>query len=387
MRTAFVIAFAALAAIILAAWLWERVSLRQATSTGWPVPSGDLASIPTLYPPHDDNDAGRRIAAFPMNGPANVLQDYVTNAAAQAHSNPQPPPAVIAPFLNQNAGRLDEIEDALQTAIPAWRLDIRDPDTAPSPPLGACVTLVRLLIAVALDRAAHDDMAGAWHALRAASRIPEGLLVRPEVMSETVAMVLAKFVLGAMRQIRGAPPSWALRWPEGDLTQSLAHALTADAWRFEKEWSTALQRESSPTMTVYARIGIANTLTRDRVALQRLFRSSSCDQHRVDDPPAPPKWNVFGMVAFLQQNLAPALMRLHRLNADIEGTRLLLAAREVRAATGAWPANEPAVASPCAPHLWSCTTDASGDLRLNARAPLLKPGYPTLTLSESFVEH
>jgi hypothetical protein len=423
--------------VLLGVWVTAEAGARwylhRALSTGWPLPSGRLAEIATLFPTQPETSVARQletgalplgIDVFPRVGgprPSEQLPpikawkavEESTKSYIQASVQLNTPavttiPPSVAAFIEAQANTLGTVETILiSNPPPQWSIDLQKGVNAPLPNLLGNISLVRLLVASALHHRGLGDMDRAWRDLQAASRLPEGLLRRPELISQAIGRYEANLIIGTMRQLTGPPPPWALDWPGVDSIRQMDLAAMADAWIFYQAFDTQATSdlftafsgpENRPTLggrslstafSSYLRASAANAASCHRDLLRELARLPACTQ-TVVAPTAEqviPKWNVFGKIVFIGDSLGLGYRRLHLFLAQLEGTRLILGARRAKQETKVWPRTAPSIASPCTVAPWSYAVDSSGKLSLAARTPFATIGTPkALALPQSFSE-
>jgi hypothetical protein len=119
---------------------------------------------------------------------------YIRDRLAMPMPFPGPVPSPIVAFLQNNR----------EIPIPA----------VPPSDLRDHLSLARLLIVAALHYHSVGDADTAWRHLRTASQLVDAMFRRPEPASQGMASFEGCMITGAMRQMPGPPPEWALKWPE-----------------------------------------------------------------------------------------------------------------------------------------------------------------------------
>jgi hypothetical protein len=427
LRLASVVALAA--ALWTVAELLARSNLHRALAEGWPVPSGRLEESLTLFPTPsarqlEANAQDLEIDLRPRSGRPPPLGPPRTTSGWKAIDGPAkeylharlsaptrasvPAPTPVAGFLHQHEEGIRRVEKTLlSNGPPQWPMDSRKGFNAPLPNLLGNLFLVRLLVAAALQHGSAGEGDAGWRDLEAASRLPDGLFRRPEVISQLVALAEASMITGAMRQMPGPPPQWALTWPEHDLVGEMNQAATADAWMLyvpfnsppttdlfnadsgQENNATTGGRVLSFLLSPYMRASAANAASAHSRLLREYANRSACSQILTTWKPNEllPEWNRFGRIALPSEAIGSAYGKVHLLLAQLEGTRLVLAARRGRSDEGAWPAVAPEVRSPCAQRIWSYARTDSGELVVAATTPLLINGVQgAWNLSQRYVE-
>ncbi len=409
-RRILLVALTVLVSTWLAVELGARWRLHKVMAAGWPTPDGSLDSLGTFYPPTQTNDIAHEIErrawligvdVYPRKGAdrpdarkldprwknvQDAAKAYIHSALTCDRPCSAALPARFEEYLNVNGAAIDGIaERILSGPVPQWKVDLRRGFAAPLPNLVGHLELVRLLVASSLHRADRGETEKAWQYLHAASRFTDGLVLRPELISQLIVRADAIMIVGAMRRVPSAAPAWALSWPDADLKQRLGSAAAVEAWMayspFRKSVLTdlfsAFDDEQAPSpggrflslvFSPYFRLSAANVAAAHRDLLRRHMQSPACIQDVVTETAkqAIPEWNVFGRIVYPGDSLSGSFRRLGILDAHIEGTRLLLDARDVKRRTGHWPATSPARRSTCATPFWSATIKESGELEIRA---------------------
>jgi hypothetical protein len=325
----------------------------------WPAGLGSLASVPQRYPPHETNEAARRLIelakplgiSFSRNDRAALLPQldpYVRAEAARADLTIGALPADLATFLTTHERELDAIRDHLLASQIVWHFDPADGFEAEAPHYLAIVTLSRVFIARSLVRAADE---GAWNELQAVWRLASSLLPRPEIYTQTVALALLRQISATAWKLPLPAPAWLAEVHAVDLEMRLAAAMQFEAWLM---WHYS--RAPFAFLRPLGRLMVANYAGRDREAVAGLLRVRTCafdtksfaKKLEADLP----SWNP--MPRYPAINTASFWARIFRYRAEREAT-----ANVIRAAAAL-----PLVQSQCSDGSWRGETLPDGSVRV-----------------------
>jgi hypothetical protein len=399
-------------AVWLVAELGARWYLHQALSHGWPTQSGALSEVRKAIRDHPQNEAARRIETLAAGLAIDIIprgqsrqrpssqvdvaawkaveqtvKDYVAQAVTASERRSNSAPQAFVSYLTDRSANFSALVTQLEAGgPPSWEVRSSAGFDAPLPNLLGHLSLVRLLVAAALNSASVRDNHAAWQDLHAASILTEPLFERPDLISQLVGYAEANLIIGGMRQVEGAP-DWSLQWPGLNLQVALTRATTADAWPIYEPFTRSLfsdlftvfaDKEHPPTLGgrllslvlgPYLVASAANTAIVHRTSLQRYSSLPACDQRiEIITTDAIPRWNIFGRVAFPE--LGGSYERLQHLLAHIDGTRQLLTARRQRQHSRAWPEAPPPFQTICHRSFWAY--ELHGDrLYLHALEPIV----------------
>jgi hypothetical protein len=286
---------------------------------------------------------------------------------------------VVRLYLEARGRDLDAIVNFLSTReSPAWKIDVSLGPEAPIPNLLGQIRLQKLLVAHALNRAHLGREDEAERALHASWMLNGSLRDRPDVLSQLIAIAVARLQVGLARRISVDPASWLKRFADHDYRSSLLQAV---------EMESIAQLRQLPT-------GSSRWERASRVAfleLRRTFLVNLRDLPVVDGPVGnldPPflKHEFPGTLGVMaatlpQDNLANAVRRVDHLIIDTELTERILQARMLKASLGQWPTEIPNfnVSRMTGAH-WIYSVSADGRLTVSLSRDLNWEGQPGLML-------
>lgn len=414
----------ALITVLSLTWLladhWSGRQLDDARKE-WPFTGVALANVPQLFPRTSVNQSARALADLCRELGVNMVEssekrakrpsqeeqrafkaiwfplgEYLKQELERPTGFVEPPPSEIVTFLTKNEEMLVNISHLLVTNdLPEWTLDVEKGPLAPVPNLLGHLYLHHILIVQGLYLRANGNNAQAWSFLQASARLADSLFMRPDLISQLIAISEATEILVAMRKMNAPIPSWASSWPAHDLEQALMTVYTTHAWALlmisdkglistvtyeerEKVGTRIFSAISHP----YIRISGAHMI----FALKRMTRDRMREGLCTDRPSSLgtveeqlPGWIVLPGRTIFANFWTYAVMsweswhRLHHeLMVHIEGTRSILAAKAVKAMspTGHWPETLPEVASRCESFAWAYTVSPDGSITFQYTKPL-----------------
>ncbi len=214
-------------------------------------------------------------------------------------------------------------------APPEWEARISAGFDAPTPNMSAHVELQRWLAAEALNRAWLGQIPAAERALSASWILNSSLRERPDLISQLIAIAIARIQVGLLRRIPVHPATWRNHLAEHDYRESLLKAIEVE--------SVIGFRRLPEGLAWFDRATRADFLDLRRAFLVRLR-----DSPVSDTPPAvpqPERRSAGEIIASMSEpNLVDALGRVDRLIVDTELTERVLALRQFKEQRGHWPA-------------------------------------------------
>jgi hypothetical protein len=271
------------------------------------------------------------------------------------------PSAKLQAFLVAKAETLQRITDLLSSGeSPRWELDVRRGAGAPSPGSIGQIRLQRLLIARALIDVREARMEEAVRLLEASWRLNQSLVGRPELVSQMLAIAVARLQAGALRKGPFPVDPWVDRLRFGELRSSLMTSIADDA--------------------VFAAISVRHDLKRSPdfaafLAGMRGLRDSfaNLDPCSFSEKEAGEFWkplfqgSVSGTLAEIAvPNLSSTVFRLFRLLVESELTARVLEARTLRLPDGTRPSQTPAPESRvCPASSWTYSVGGDGSLTIS----------------------
>ncbi|MDH3283344.1 MAG: hypothetical protein OEQ13_01280 [Acidobacteriota bacterium] len=319
---------------------------------------------------------------------ANFLQKSLSRPGAGLST----PPETLAAFFEAHDEEIGALRSVLAAGdLPRWEMHVEELWEAPIPNLLGHITLQRLLLAHALVSAAGGDRDTALADLDASWRLNASLRDSPILISQLIAVAVARMQVGMLRHVDGVPASWRERLAEHDHRASLMESLRYEGWIWTKfddpeliGMESTLQRVALRVAQPYVRYCLFDTSDRWRHAIERLAEGGQpcgvpTNQAELHDPA--PGWNI--MERIVVPNLLGAVDRVARLEIDIELTDRWLALQQLRDENrGAWPAGiaEPEPSAACPGEHWIYAVSESGEASVNLSRELRWPGQVGLIL-------
>jgi hypothetical protein len=277
-----------------------------------------------------------------------AVMDYVTAQLVRPDDSVSAPRPEAAATLEARRAALTTFEEFLVSSpSPKWAFDTRvDRDARLEPNGLGHIRVQRLLIADALAASARGDSAGGQRALEASWKLNEGLVPRPDIVSQLIAVAVARYEAGALRGVGARSDVWAPRLAAMGARARLVDALVLDHPRSTD--MAAHYRRVRPEGVgwwvhnfvslleePYARLADASYSDAWRRALTEL-RDEPAFRERAPDPK--PGWNTTAiLMSIALPNIRNSFERADRLALDAELTAKILRVKDARRAQGAWP--------------------------------------------------
>src|SRR5688572_11529323 len=146
------------AAVYVASWFWAGDEVDSSAARPWPDGLGTLAAVPDRYPPQDENEAARKLVTLAGSVAENdAVTTYVRQEIARGELTIAEPPAIAD---------LSAIRDLLLREPITWKRNLAQQHGGLLGTVAMHRTLMRALVASALERARRNDIA-AWDDLHA----------------------------------------------------------------------------------------------------------------------------------------------------------------------------------------------------------------------------
>ncbi len=242
------------------------------------------------------------------------------------------------------------------------------------------------MIADALASAARGEGAAAARALEASWKLNEGLTSRPEVVSEIIAVAVARYEAGALRMFDASADAWTPRLAAMGSRALLVEALVLEHWTSTN--MVARLRGLRPEGVGWWAHNLVSLLEEPGERLSwasygkawagalTVLRDEPAFRERAPDPK--PGWSTSAVSRSITiPNVRNSFERADRLALEAELTGKILRARAARAAMGAWPSPSPEIAASRFPGLaWKCAIDGGAmQIALNRELPPLKAPF------------
>lgn len=369
----------ALAAVILAGYLAMRaISSGRAAqvAVSWDETIGSMEDVLERYPRREANDEARRLErlsaaigvdlatrsaegrdrpdpprAAELDRIKPSLGSYLKQQLEKPERRIDPPPPDLERFLEARAADLDALRRELRAGgDPRWELQLDLLLAAPIPNLLGQIYLQKLLLADALVRTHHGDHATALADLEASWRLNTALRDDPVLITQLIAIAVARNQVGCLRKLEAVPPRWRDRLREHDYRVSFVNAALLDAWIWTqiddlRQIGGAdgyLARAAWSLTKPYVKYCLAD-VSEEVLWRLRYFRDAGpvCDVDLatgdLDLGVEIPAWNLVGGWS-APPDLSGAALRVTRLELDLELTERILRAGEAREEErAAWP--------------------------------------------------
>ena len=361
--TILVLCASVLAAICLVTWIVlyvsSSVALSRSSAREWPSGLGTVDAFPARHPTVPSNAAATRLLelAEPLaidfrrpapKRPAHPVHAAMRELVTREHVRPEvaigEAPPMVGAFLDERAAQLDAVRDHLLASDIVWATDLTKGFDEPVPNLLAHMQLGRMLAARALLRARNGD-AESWRDLEAASRLSQSIQRRPELITQLIALAIARIVNGVAWKLPLPAPQWLDELSAVDHGRLLGRALQHEAWMFREhgEGKAGLTL-GGPVGSPYIRLCLAGLIDAYRDTVEQTAPLTVCafDGKRFFEErmAAIPRWNVVARVAF--PTMESSWSRALRYRAEREATKNALRLR----------AGQPLLPSRCSDAQW-----------------------------------
>lgn len=345
----------------------DAIRKESAVTAAWNREFGEPAAILARYPKQPDDETLNHLVGLarglgieltrPSGGPEKArssprnadrelhkaIGDYV-EARLRTVSGPiAAPEKPVAEYLRGHTESLDQVvQDLLESPPPRWPLDLSRWPDSPVPNLLGPLLLQRVLIAEALSSESSGSPGNIDRILQASWNLNAGLRDRPELISQLVAITVARLQAGLIRRAEVDPARWRPRLIEHDYRASLLASLEA--------WAVLELRDLGRDDSSFMRASRVDLLDLKRRMLVALRDSPVSDgdgreigrQFPWDADPLSAGGFVFA--EDLPEELG-SIRRVDRLILDTELTGKILEVRELRRKLGRWPREIPGIES------------------------------------------
>ncbi len=316
-----------------------------------------------------------------------AIGDYPREQLTRPDRSTAPASPELAAVLEKRRSSLTTFEEFLVSSPPPrWAFDAREDRDARREPNGlGHMRVQRLLVADALAASAREDSAGAVRALEASWKLNEGLVLRPEILSQLIATAVARLEAGVLRKIAARPETWTPR-----LAAMGSRALLVDALVLDQPSASEMAERYlrlRPKGVGWWAHNLVSLLEEPRGRLgfadygeswARAIAGLRDEPAFRESAPGPKPGRSFSdiMLSIAIPNLRNSFDRADRLALDAELTGKILRVKEVRRAQGAWPQPSAEIASSRFPGLsWNYSVDG-GAMSIALVGQLPKPPSP-----------
>lgn len=347
-----------LAMLVLAVMVGSTTGWKGAGRQPWPASLGTLEQLPAHFPKREPSAEALRLAelARPLGidfkmrkSKPDATRDAIAAFVHTEHVRNVPaiggPPALVAAYVAKHEAAIDAVRDhILRSREIAWTIDLDKKFDAPLPNLLAHLNVVRVLVARALIRARSGD-AAAWEDLRAAFLLERSLQPRPELISQLIALSLARSVNAAAWKLPLPAPGWLAELHADDHRRLLLRGLQYETWGAWRHGPDELNGPVGSISRPYARVSMGNLALHQREAAFEIMKLTVCrfdgNQFFQRRRKAIPDWNIPARIAV--PNIGSSWSRALRYEAEREATANALRARagepviaQSRCSDGSW---------------------------------------------------
>jgi hypothetical protein len=323
-----------------------------------------------------------------------AVSGYVTAQLVRPDDSVGAPSPEVATLLDKRRAALTAFEELFASAPPPrWGWDpVVTAGERREPNLLGHIQLQRLLIADALASAAGGKGPAASRALEASWKLNEGLASRPDVISQIMAIAVARYEAGALRRIDASAGDWTPRLTAMGSRARLVEAILLDHPRPAD--MAARYRSLRPAGVGWWAHNFVSILEEPAGRLADADYRSAWTRaiaelrdgpaFREREPDQKPGWSTTAiLMSIVIPNIRLSFDRADRLALDAELTGKILRVEEIRRAQGAWPQPSAEIASSRFPGLsWNYTVGPGAmTIALNRKLPEQKSG---LVLPTSF---
>lgn len=332
----------------------------------------------TPPPPNDG-----RVRPAPGTEMALPLLDFLQRELAVSDERIGRAPPAVERFLEEREGEISAIESILLgNEEPRWEMDVAAGTKSPIPNLLGVLRLQRLLLTRALVLARAGETDAAVETMEASWRLHGALLSRPELISQLIAIAVAKLQVGVLRKIDSPAYGWSerLRSP-GSGAAGIAAALANEIWTYSTESS---HEEGFASYARTYRRFLANLEPLSLCSWSEAILKGAWEDAvlEMDDE------NLRIILLEIQTpNLSNGLLRARRLAIDSELTALVLDARAERAALRRprWPAKLLTLnTGVCSEARWAYRVERNGTARFRLETAIDDPDVVPFRLPLEF---
>ena len=330
--------------------------------------AADAERIASHFPPHGGNETAKVVDELAVSLPDTppiraAISEHLSRVIATGSDAVDAPPAALAGWLAAHATEIRTLQQQLVTReSPQWAVG----PGVPLPRLVAHMKVFRVLSLDALEQHRAGNGAMAWNDLQASWKLAQGLLARPELISQLIAIAGARMSNGVAAKLSAPAPAWRHELASFDFGGAAVAAMGYE--------STESLRSAPPHEGVHAlrrRFQAGLALESQRQIAKELASSRACDPH-----PRLPRGTP---------NIAEAWRRIGRFRAEVEGVEKLLALKAARAQSGSWPQFMPSIeSSSCSDGRWRYRREADGSMSLAFSKPIAVASSQTTVVPLAF---
>ncbi len=300
----------------------------RAPQRAWAAGLGSVESLPVRFPKRDASEAATKLIDLaiplgidftPRSGPnpspstPPVLKEFGTWLKTEQESadrNLSEVPPDVDSFLGTRVGPLDAVRDhLLRGGEVVWPVDVEANATQPFPNLLAHMHLSRILVVRGLATRSWPDLEAAW-------RLSRSLQERPELISQLIALAIARNVNAAAWKLPAPAPAFLYEMGQVDHVYLLAQGMQSETFYMWRHGVKDVDSFPNPFLEWSA----ADYIAHERTTVEHFLEMRQCgfdavrySNQRVE---AIAFWNVFAKVA--TPNLASIWPRAFRYRAEHE---------------------------------------------------------------------
>jgi len=391
---------AAVAVLVALIWFgcahYLNSTAATAASSQWPNNLGTADDIARHFPSHGDNETATRVVAlakplgvgFEDRGAQSEIQptreamsQHLSRAIGASGDAVDAPSAPLAQWLAQHANDVRALQQQLVAHdAPQWAVDTGAMTEPPMPRLMPQMDLFRVLALDALEQHRSGNDALAWEDLHASWKLAQGLIARPELISQLIGIAGARMANGVAAKLSAPEPAWRHELASFDFGNAAVASLAYEAahsWRYAHRYPAGEPNEdklrnrgrqlAGIVLAPYLRHRAGIALEQQRKAAMEVASLHACDPH----PQMPQE----------ASNLGEAWRRIGRFRAEVEGVEKLLALKAARAQSGAWPESMPSISgSSCSDGSWQYQRAADGSMSLGFSKPIEVTKHATIVV-------
>ena len=197
------------------AWKLQSLGPELGVSMG---PAGP-ASLPPAREPAKAFDACRE-----------AMSSWLNAQLERPAASIEPPPPAVAAYLDLYGDRIDAVARLLVAeGKPLWPVSAKVELDQPMPNMATSLQLARILVASSLAAESRGDHDRAARCQEASWRLAEGLLSRPELISQLLGIAAARQISGVQRKLDMPLPAWFSELATFDYEGALVSSMHEDS--------------------------------------------------------------------------------------------------------------------------------------------------------------
>lgn len=298
-----------------------------------------------------------------------------------------PAPESLRSYLETRKAELEAIRrHLLNSELPIWKQDLEPwlNINHPIPSMVGLLNLQKLLILDVLEKNRQGQNPGRLASLEASWKLNQTLWERPDIISQLIAILVARLQAGALRKMDGLPDQWQERAIARDYQKSLLNGLELESWLnygLVKELQMAPEEGAeklAPLEVLYIRLSGIDTSQNMRRGFAKLEFENICSfdveafEGQMVDSIA--WWNQLGQIAM--PSWGSQWRKAGKMMLDWELTQKIIQVKALAAEQGTWPETLPDLESKVCPGqrwIYQVTGDRSISLSFSENLDWLDP--------------